>query len=191
MGHADLSTVTTWRHRGGYELAELAEVIPMGWRTPPRSHTGVGRMVDLFTGLMRWAGRKENSGTACLTAAMTIYQRFEREGRLSENDHPFTLSEVSAAAKVVERYRREWAARGWHHPAWIGRQRSRGRKSGKVRRAKTQDRDRAIVNAILWGQSMRRTASEYGLTRQAVLYIFRRDAGLFASLVTGGVNEPT
>ena len=92
---------------------------------------------------------------------------------------PFTMAEVRAAAKVVGRYRSTWEARGWHRPAWINRQRVRGRKSGEVRRDKTQARDREIVNAILGGQTMRKVAEQFGITTPRVHQIMGRDAPLF------------
>ena len=47
-----------------------------------------------------------------------------------------------------------------HTPAT---QRRRGLKSGRVRRAATRERDRAIVEAVEAGQSMRSVAKAYGL----------------------------
>ena len=178
MSHADPSTVTNWRHKSGYFLEELAEIIPFGWRVPRKAETGVGRMVDLFTSLMRRAGDRGNIKFPVQAAAMTIYQGWVRDGRAMEG-HPFTLAEVRACAKVVERYRRTWEARGWHHPNWINRQRARGRKGNQARRAKTASRDQEIVNAILGGRPMREVARERGLAVGTVHYIMGRDCPLF------------
>ena len=120
MARADPSTVTTWGRREPYELAELARVIPLGWRAPTVTRAGIGRNCDLFAALMRWAGRSENRGVAVLAAALVANQEFTA---------PLPLSEVRATARMVEKYRAAWLARGWHCPRWIARQAARGRKS--------------------------------------------------------------
>ena len=55
----------------------------------------------------------------------------------------------------------------------------RGIKSGMVRRRAVVDRDRAIVAAVLAGQTMRAVAMEYGVDHETVRYILARDASLF------------
>ena len=108
-------------------MAELAEFIPFGWRAPVASTTGIGRNVDLFRDLIRWAGREANAGTAALTAALIRNQEF---------DVPLPMVEVLATAASVERYRRQWTAHGWHKAAWRAKQAARSAKqTGKPRRA--------------------------------------------------------
>ena len=119
--------LTKWGRAEGYELAELAEFIPFGWRAPVASTTGIGRNVDLFRDLIRWAGREANAGTAALTAALIRNQEF---------DVPLPMVEVLATAASVERYRRKWTAHGWHKAAWRAKQAARSAKqTGKPRRA--------------------------------------------------------
>ena len=65
----------------------------------------------------------------------------------------------------MERYRRRWIKQGRFYSkaeqtAWG---RKRGIRSGQARRKRTQDRDQAIVQAVVSGQSMRSIAREYGL----------------------------
>ena len=122
--------VTNWLHREAYSLPQLGEVIPMGWRMPVVSRTGVGRNCDLFLSLIRWAGRPENTVNNCLAAALVINQSFAT---------PLDHGEVAATAKSVHRYRAQWIAKGRYftqaqRTLW-GRE--RGIKSGAARRKGT------------------------------------------------------
>ena len=116
---------TTWGRKDPYTLGELASVIPFNWQAPKVRQTGVGRNVDLFEALLRWAARRENEAVSVLSAAMIINQQFTVA---------LPQSEVSATARSVEKYRKQWAARGWHSPRWLAKQSSRGKASGKARR---------------------------------------------------------
>ena len=116
---------TLWGSPRPYELHELAKIIPFNWKAPRVSQSGVGRNCDLYRDLMDWAGRRENASTAAHVAAHARNQEF---------DNPLPLSEVAAIARSVEQYRARWAARGWHDPRWIERQRARGRKGGRPRK---------------------------------------------------------
>ena len=115
---------TTWGREEPYTLDQLASVIPFNWEPPTVRQTGVGRNVDLFEAGMRWAGRRANADLPVLAALMVVNQEF---------DHPLPLSEVQATAHSIEKYRKRWAARGWHCPRWIARQAARGRKGGRPR----------------------------------------------------------
>ena len=44
-----------------WELVELADCIPRGWRLPSRPQTGIGRNVGLFQSLMKFAGSRPNA----------------------------------------------------------------------------------------------------------------------------------
>ena len=55
--------------------------------------------------------------------------------------------------------------------------RSGGKKSGQARRAKTAERDTAIIQAIQAGQSMRAVGRVYGLDESSVRHIIKRGAG--------------
>ena len=118
---------TTWARRDPYELGELATVIPFGWEPPKVRQTGVGRNVDLFESLLKWAARRENEAVSVLSAAMIVNQQFTVA---------LPQSEVSATARSVEKYRKQWAARGWHCPRWIAKQAARSAKqTGKARQS--------------------------------------------------------
>ena len=118
---------TAWGREEPYSLDQLAAVIPFGWQAPAVRQTGVGRNVDLFEAAMRWAGRRENAHLPVLTALIVANQKLD--------PYPLPDSEIAATARKIEAYRKRWSARGWHCPTWIARQSARGVKSGKVRRA--------------------------------------------------------
>ena len=118
------SYTTTWGREVPYSLDQLANIIPFNWEPPSVRQTGVGRNVDLFEAGIRWAGRKANVDLPLLPALMVVNQDFA---------HPLPPSEVQATARSIEKYRKRWAARGWHCPRWVARQAARGRKGGRPR----------------------------------------------------------
>ena len=131
MSWADRHTSTTWNRRDPYSLAEAAEVIPLHWRRPLLLETGVGRNVDLYEALMRWAGSLANAGIPVLPEAIARNQQFSR---------PLPISEVQAIARSVEKSRAVWAAHDWHTPKWLELQAARGRMGkGKPRQASLFD----------------------------------------------------
>ena len=95
MAAADPCTATTWGSRDPFSLQQLAEVIPSGWHAPSPVLSGVGRNVDLFLSLMKWAGREENRDLAVLPVAEAINEYYAHEGR-----GRLPISEVRATAKV-------------------------------------------------------------------------------------------
>ena len=159
--------VTNWLHRDAYSLPELGEVIPFGWRRPTVSRTGVGRNCDLFQSLIRWAGCPENRENDCLAAAHVINQSF---------DIPLPHAEVAATARSVHGYRARWIAKGAYftqeqRTLWGSR---RGIKGGEARRKRTHERDKAIIQAVSEGRTMRDVGAEYGITGAAVYWILKR-----------------
>ena len=104
-------------------LADIADYYSHAVGADP-GYAGVGRNCDLFEAGMRWAGRRANAHQDVLPALMVVNQEF---------DHPLPFSEVQATARSIEKYRRRWAARGWHCPRWLSRQAARGRKGGRPR----------------------------------------------------------
>ena len=119
-------------------------------------------------------GWKEKHHIAVIVAAEMCNARFEQEGRSR-----LPSDEVRSTAKMVENYRVVWPTGNWHTSAWIDRHRARRRFPGKKRREARCQRDTAIVNAILKGGSIRAVAREFGLSRNAILHILHRDAGMF------------
>ena len=174
MAATDPDTVTTWGRRNPFSLQQLAEVLPPSWQAPRVALSGVGRNVDLFLSLMKWAGREENRDLAVLPVAEAINEHYAHEGR-----GRLPISEVRATAKSVEGYRRQWEVRGWHRPSWIARQEARGRVGGfmseKARRERNRDRDEAILAAVAGGQSKRAVAKLFGLNEGTIRYIVARE----------------
>ena len=173
--HPDADTI--WGRSEPYSMDELAAVIPHGWRRPQVPQTGVGRNCMMHDGGMRWAGRWENRDIAVIVALHTI--REEVCGLFPDADHPYTIQEMEATAKVIEGYRAEWLRQGWHKPEYLDEKSRKGRKSGEVRRSRTAARDEAIVMAVASGVSRRAVAREHGLTDGAVRHIVNRDRDLF------------
>ena len=159
--------VTNWLHEDAYSLPQLGEVIPMGWRRPALVRTEIGRNCDLFHALMRWAGKPENIVNDCLAAAHVVNQSF---------DIPLADAEVAATARSVHKYRVGWITKGKYftptqRTLWG---RARGIKSGAARRKLTEDRDKAIIQAVSEGRSLRDVGREYGLSYYAVWNIVNR-----------------
>ena len=115
---------TVWGWKESRTLQQYAEVIPVGWKPPKVRQTGVGRTVALFEAGMQWAGREANAALPVLPALMLLNQNFTP---------PLPPSEVEAAAKSIEKYRKRWAAHGQHCPRWLAKQAARGRASGRAR----------------------------------------------------------
>ena len=155
-----------WTRREPYSLDELADYIPSGWRLPRKVQSAEGRNCTLFLTLCVAAGRPANRRAALSRIAHAINATF---------GHPLPDAEVADTVRSVERYRREWEARGWHRPDWIAKQAARGRRSGQVRRQRVRERDRAIREAYgAGGVSQRALALEYGVSQMAVWKVLRR-----------------
>ena len=101
---------TDWMRKRPYSLAELAEVIPFGWKRPAVPQTAVGRNFSMFKSLMIWAGSPQNIDVEVLSAAMSIYR--EIEDAFPATHHSFPVSEVRGLARSVERYRATWIKQG-------------------------------------------------------------------------------
>ena len=161
---ADDRFQVTWGPEGGYLLEELTDYIPHGWRRPQLAETAVGRNCDLFRGLMRWAGSHPDGNLAwradVLNATFAI---------------PLPAAEVGDTVRSVERYRRQWSARGWHLPSWIAKQSARGRASGSARRKRTSERDADILRRCSIGEGIRAVARRFGIYPAAVRHVLRRD----------------
>ena len=85
---------TTWGRREPYELGELAEVIPFGWRKPKVPRTAVGRNSAVFESLMAWAGSPANAGIEVLTAAHLQNEHYR--------DHPLGPLDLGELAGYCE-----------------------------------------------------------------------------------------
>ena len=102
-----------------YDLSELAEWIPKGWKLPvaePRA--ALGRNCATFAAGMKWAGARRN-------LAMPVLSALEAWDA-ANNCPPLPPSELYWMAQQIEGHRHEWATRpqGWHRPGFVdwGRQ---------------------------------------------------------------------
>ena len=128
---------TDWMRRRPYPLAELAEIVPFGWKRPAVPRTAVGRNFLMFQALMIWAGSPQNVGVEVLPAAMAIYR--DIEAAFPGARHSFPVSEVRGLARSVERYRATWIKQGRFYTAAERKSwgRARGVRSGEARRKGT------------------------------------------------------
>ena len=83
---------------------------------------------------------------------------------------------VAATARSVHGYRAKWKAKSEYYTQ---EQRSlwgkaRGIKSGEARRKLTHERDKAIIQAVSEGRSLRDVGREYGLAVGAIHWILSR-----------------
>ena len=97
-------------------------------------------------------------------------------------DVPLPPDEVRGIARSVERYRDHWKEQGLYYSdaetsAWCRR---RGIKSGKVRRSLVKDRDAAIIQSVMSGESQADVAAEVGVAQRTVSYVVSRDLPLWA-----------
>ena len=168
---------THWGRREPYTLGELAEFVPHRWRQPKPARTAIGRNCDLFAHCMQWAGSPGNLGAPVLEEARTANDGLQ---------YPLGTSEMAGIARFVERYRRKWIQQGrfWgsgnsSYDCSSEAQAKRGIKSGEVRRKRTQERDRAIVQLALAGTKQRAIARVTGVDEKMVRHVLRRDAPLF------------
>jgi hypothetical protein len=134
---------------------------------------------------MKWTGSPTNLGLPVFNEAHRINDAF-----LVPLDPP----ELAGIARSVERYRRKWVKRGQFGALGDAERtnwgRERGIRSGLARRKRTQDRDRAIVQAVTGGQSQRQVAREIGLDEKTTRHIMDRDAPLFARSAPLTVTRP-
>ena len=156
-----------WGHKYGRSLAELAEVIPSGWRLPAKPTTEAGRNCALFAVLMKWAGSPCN-----LKVEVIAMARAANDGL----DAPLRDHEVADIAKSVDRYRRSWIAKGRFYSeaereAWG---RSLGLQSAVARRKVNADRDIRIFEARAAGWSQRHLAKLFKISKTGVWKVLQR-----------------
>lgn len=177
---------TYWGREEPYELRELAEPIPKRWRRPHIPRTAIGRNVALFEAGMRWAGSHQNLGHDVLP-----FLRVANRERFAEHPAgPLPDGELRSTAKSIERYRREWTARGkFYTPeerqAW-GRR--RGQAGGRARRERNAERNAAIVAAYAQGVPTADLAALHGVDARTVqrVVMARSDTNY-----TGSVPPPS
>ena len=164
--------ITAWGRPEPYGLDELGSFVPRGWRIPKQPSTAIGRNCGLFKDGLRWAGSKKNIELDAESWLLITNQRY---------DVPLPPDEVRGIARSVERYRDHWKEQGLYYSdaetsAWCRR---RGIKSGKVRRSLVKDRDAAIIQSVMSGESQADVGAEFGLSDRAIRKILARDAPLW------------
>lgn len=156
------------------ELSEWTAQLPRGERLDaPLESTptdgSYGGPPGLFDAALRWAGRLANADADIERAYLELAARF---------DAAPTAHEVAVAVRGLERYRRQWAANGWHSRRFRDRQSARGerggRRSGEARRARTVERDARIRAAGEAGIRAVEIAQLEGLSRSQVFRILAR-----------------
>ena len=171
--------LTSWLREAPYTLAELGEVIPKGWRMPPKPTTPEGRNCALFRGAMRWFGKPSNweastdLGDVLAWVEQAFREWYGRHGAIRD----WHRNECQWIAKSVVRYCRRNLASGDTQKTFSFIQAERGRKSGTKRRGRTAERDAEIVARVEAGESMRSVAHEFGLDESTVRHVARRGAG--------------
>ena len=165
--------ITAWGRPEPYGLDELGSFVPRGWRIPKQPSTAIGRNCGLFKDGLRWAGSKKNIELDAESWLLITNQRY---------DVPLPPDEVRGIARSVERYRDHWKEQGLYYSdaetsAWCRR---RGIKSGKVRRSLVKDRDAAIIQSVMSGESQADVAAEVGVAQRTVSYVVSRDLPLWA-----------
>ena len=181
LGHNPISPAsqgrytTDWLREEPYRLEELAAYMPKGWRRPTvQPQTMYGRNDALFKAGMKWSGEPRNWGN---WEGLGLTLRVMNQGFIE----PLGARELGGIVKSVVRYQRRNLESGKQQQTFsfiqACRGKSGGKKSGQARRAKTAERDTAIIQTIQAGQSMRAVGRVYGLDESSVRHIIKRGAG--------------
>lgn len=161
--------VTNWMEKKPRTFGELGQVIPFGWKRPKVAVTPIGRNCSMFETLMKWAGKPENQKVPVLTAAHAINGEI---GRFHDKP-PLEQSELVQVARSVEKYRREWIAKGRFYSserrrAWAQERQARG-VANRRKRHNLDERDRAIVrDRHVLNLSYRAIAKKWGISHETV-----------------------
>ena len=139
--------------------------------------TAVGRNDGLFRALCSFVGRPSNyhvSQSELGAVADMKNQAFTLHGL-----PPLDGAEVAGIVRSVYKRHQRKLHTGEQQRTFSFIQAARGRKGGRVsgakRRAATLDRDAEIVAAYAEGQTHKSIADRYGLTKQGITYILRRN----------------
>ena len=157
---------TIWGARQPYSLDRLRSFLPRGWRLPKQPRTEAGRNVCLFLGASTWAGLLGNDGTPVLEGYLLAAN--------AALNFPLGLAELRGIARSVEKLRDRQRSRGWHRDDFRRRQSRRGQQSGRRRRSRTAERDRAIIDRYAAGASQRTIAEEQNMSVSGVRRVLER-----------------
>lgn len=160
---------TVWGREEPHTLESLGGYIQRGWRRPLQPVSAPGRNSYLFGLALKWAGHESNLNMAALDYLVGLNDALET---------PLGFLEVRGIAKSVERYRAEWAARGWHKPGYLEGKRRQGAEGGRIwgraRRNRNQARDRAILDLWIEGHGVRAIGIRLALPASTVQDVVER-----------------
>lgn len=154
-----------------YALLDLLRYVPKGWHVPKTPQTSEGGHLALIKAAASWYGKPANW--------------YAKQGELERMIHhinegmenPRPSVEVREIATWMHRKQTDRLARGEQQGKLSMIQTARGIKSGASRRKLTHDRDKAIVQSIESGRSLRDVAGEYGIDHKSVSWIVNRGGG--------------
>ena len=151
-----------------YALLDLLRYVPKGWRLPKVAQTSEGGHLALIKAAAKWYGKPANWYAELGELETKIHQ-------LNESlEHPRPWIKVREIARWMHRKQAARLASGEQQGRLSMMQTGRGIKSGASRRKGTEDRDKAIVQAIESGRSLRDVAREFGLAVSTVWEIGAR-----------------
>ena len=151
-----------------YALLDLLRYVPKGWHVPKTPQTSEGGHLALIKAAASWYGKPANW--------------YAKQGELERMIHhinegmenPRPSVEVGEIAQWLHRKQNDRLARGEQQGKWSMVQTARGIRSGASRRKGTEDRDKAIIQAVSEGRTMRDVGMEYGLSLSTVHWILNR-----------------
>ena len=165
---------TFWLRRAPYELAELAEVIPPGWRRPRVAQSGIGRNVDLF----RWAIKEAHRPrSARLIAAAAVKDAPEWIATVNAYNLEMWGTRALPYDEVrhVARHAAGYSLRQYSAERFSEIQQNRGKRSGKKRRETNRERNLTILADREAGLSLRVIANRHRVTHGTVQHVLRRE----------------
>ena len=151
----------------GYYLPDESDIFPI--QLPNRLQRRV-----VFYDALRWFGKPHNWARSLDQDAVLKYIRENTRSK----SRRFTLSDraLRSIANTVSRYCFENLKDGRTQAGLSERQSKCGIKSGENRRKRNEQRDNAIVRAVLSGESISVVARKYGRARSTIRDIIKRRA---------------
>ena len=153
---------TQWGATQPYDLRELAESIPAGWKEPEKPLSGLGRNAGLFLSLVKWAGSPSNIQLPILPIAERLNRDFDFPPACSRgvSASPIQWSAIEGSWLEAGRFYDEEQVKDWHRRGQAA--------SVKVRQRKNAERDGRIRAARLLGFGVRQTSGILGEARSTV-----------------------
>ncbi len=135
--HGRYTDSTSWLREKPWRLDELADVIPSGWRIPPRPSTDEGRNCALFRAAMRHFGKPKHWDDSLDLGTVLGWIERTFEGWYPNQRDGWHRNECTWIAKSVTRYCRRNLHSGRTQEQFSLLQAERGRLSGQARRRGT------------------------------------------------------